>query len=77
MVFGAVKYLIVGILCIVLGLATWKKHDLSLIHSPYYGKVSPENIQPEELARLIVSGLRPAEVTKQSLLWRLRPVGAS
>ena len=45
MVFNAIKYLIVGILCIVLGLATWKKHDLSLIHSLYYSKVSPENIQ--------------------------------
>lgn len=44
MVFAAVKYLIVGVLCIVLGLFVWKKHMLSTIHSPYYDKVSPENI---------------------------------
>ncbi len=42
--FGAIKYLLVGILCIVLGLATWKKHRLSLVHSAGYSAVKPENI---------------------------------
>ena len=36
--FGAIKYLMVGILCIVLGLATWKKHRLSLVHSVNYSE---------------------------------------
>ena len=45
MVFGAVKYLVYGILCIILGLATWKKQSLSLIHSQDYNAVKPENIK--------------------------------
>ena len=42
--FGAIKYLMVGILCIVLGLATWRKHRLSLVHRANYSAVKPENI---------------------------------
>ncbi len=45
MVFNAIKYLVYGVLCIVLGLLVWKSKRLSLIHSPAYSKVSPENIR--------------------------------
>ncbi len=44
MAFNAIKYLIYGALCIVLGLLTWKSHDLSMIHSPDYNSVGPENV---------------------------------
>ncbi|MBQ6371553.1 MAG: hypothetical protein IJJ22_00335 [Oscillospiraceae bacterium] len=42
--FGAIKYLLAGILCIVLGLATWRKHRLSLVHNADYSAVKPEHI---------------------------------
>ena len=37
-------YLVVGICCIVLGFALWKKHNISLIHSRLYSGVKAEDV---------------------------------
>ena len=34
----------VGICCIVLGYAIWKKHSLSLIHSSFYSGIKEEDV---------------------------------
>lgn len=44
MIFGTIVYFAVGILLIVLGLVTWKKRKIDLLHDYHTKNVKPEDV---------------------------------
>ena len=44
MIIEAIIYSLVGIILIVLGLITWKKQKISILHEYHYKNVKPEDI---------------------------------
>ena len=44
MAFGAVIYSAVGLLLVVLGLLTWKKQKINLLHEYHYKNVKQEDV---------------------------------
>ena len=44
MLFGAIVYFAVGALLVVLGLVTWKKQKIDLLHDYHYKNVKEEDV---------------------------------